>query len=69
MAAYSQAALNVFEDWKANEKLVQQGAKCTLARIGRKDQLNRAEVAENSDLLTPVIRHIGYLFENTSGLG
>ena len=60
-AAYSPAAVSVVEEWKANERLVTNGAKCCIAIIGRKDQLNRSEVAENFDLLQPIIRHIGFL--------
>lgn len=60
---YSELATLVFDEWKKSELLVQHGSRCYLAQIGRKDGVNRAEVAPNHDLLAPVLRHIGFLFE------
>lgn len=60
---YSELATLVFDEWKKSELLVQHGSRCYLAQIGRKDGVNRAEVAANHDLLAPVLRHIGFLFE------
>lgn len=59
--AYSAVAVSVFEEWKANESLCQNAAKACLAQIGKKDNLNRAEVSHNHEVLAPVVRHIGYL--------
>ena len=60
---YSEVATLVFDEWRKSELLVQHGSRCYLAQIGRKDGVNRAEVAANHDLLAPVLRHIGFLFE------
>ena len=60
-AAYSQAAVEVFEEWKASDQMCHTGAKMYLASIGRKDSVDRGEVAENLFLLAPVLRHMGFL--------
>ena len=59
--AYSAVAVSVFEEWKANESLCHNAAKACLTQIGKKENLNRAEVSHNHKVLAPVIHHIGYL--------
>lgn len=67
-AAYSQAAVDVFEEWKATDHLCHMGAKMYLASIGRKDNVDRAEIAENHLLLAPVLAHMGFLICEVKGL-
>lgn len=59
--AYSAVAVKIFEEWKANESLCHNAAKACLTQIGKKENLNRAEVSHNHEILAPVIHHIGYL--------
>lgn len=67
-AAYSQAAVDVFEEWKATDHLCHMGAKMYLASIGRKDNVDRAEIVENHLLLAPVLAHMGFLICEVKGL-
>lgn len=61
MAAYSAEATAVFNEWKTHEKLCHGASKMCLAMIGRKDLVDRREVAENYDLLAPIVQHMGPL--------
>ena len=66
--AYSPEATAVFDEWKGNEKLVHRGAKMCLALIGRKELVDRREVAENHDLLGPIVEHMGFLAKLTRNI-
>lgn len=57
----SPAALAVFKDWCDNTKLCIRASHGCLARIGKKESLNRDEVNHNSDVLGPLVRHLGSL--------
>lgn len=65
--AYSPQALGIFDEWKKDDALVSRGASGILAVCGRKGSLNRQEVAENYNLLAPIITYLGFsvqLFSN-----
>ena len=56
---YSSEATAVFDQWKQNEDLCHRASRMCLAQIGKKELVDRREVAEDYELLSPVVEHIG----------
>ena len=51
----------VVADWKSNEKLVLFAAGGIMAKVGNGSDLDRDELDSNKDVLSPIIRHLGFL--------
>ena len=45
--------------WKQDSQLVLQSAGGYMCKIGKKSELNRAEVCQNVTILQPVVEHLG----------
>lgn len=59
--AYSSEAIAVYDDWRQSDKLCHRAASMCVAQIGKKEDIDRREVAENCEILMPIIKHIGFL--------
>lgn len=59
---------SVFLQWKQMPKLVLAAAGGTICKIGTADDLDRKEVCQNEEVLTPVIKYLGFLASYATGL-